>query len=92
MADHHEHVGAHGAREHALLHACGACGSLEVEPGFLQRVHDTTWKQADAEMRKLTRRARGTHAMFHVGSRHGLELIFRGSGVAARLVVPSSCR
>ena len=39
-------------------------------------------------MRKLVRRARGTHAELHVGSRHGLELVFRGKGEAARLVVP----
>ena len=43
-------------------------------------------------MRKLVRRARGTHAEFHVGSRHGLELVFRGQGEAARLVVPRVCQ
>ena len=37
-------------------------GSLEVEPGFLQRVHTATWDQPDAEMQKLARRARGQHA------------------------------
>ena len=39
-------------------------------------------------MFKLVRRARGDHAEFHVGSRHALELVFRGQGEAARLVVP----
>ena len=43
-------------------------------------------------MRKLARRAHGTHAMFHVGTRHGFELVFRGKGEAARLVVPRICR
>ena len=38
-------------------------------------------------MQKIVRRAHGTHAQFHVGSRHGLELVFRGQGEAARLVV-----
>ena len=52
--------------------------SLEVKPTFLARVHEATWQASDAEMRKLARRARGTHAMFHVGTRHGFELIFRG--------------
>ena len=65
--------------------------SLEVEPTFLARVHEATWQASDAEMRKLVRRARGAHAMFHVGTRHGFEFGFRGSGEAARLVVPKSC-
>ena len=43
-------------------------------------------------MQKLVRRSRGTHAEFHVGSRHGLELVFRGQGEAARLVVPRACQ
>ena len=44
----------------------GVVGSLEVEPSFLARVHVATFDQADAEMRKLVRRARGNHALFHV--------------------------
>ena len=52
--------------------------SIEAEPTFLARVHEAMWQASDAEMRKLARRARGTHAMFHVGTRHGFEFIFRG--------------
>ena len=52
--------------------------SLEVKPTFLACVHEATWQASDAEMRKLACRARGTHAMFHVGTRHGFEFIFRG--------------
>ena len=44
----------------------GVIGSLEVEPSFLARVHAANLDQADAEMRKLVRRARGNHALFHV--------------------------
>ena len=36
--------------------------SLEVEPTYLARVHEATWQDADVEMRKLSRRARGSHA------------------------------
>ena len=36
--------------------------SLEVEPMYLARVHEATWHDADVEMRKLCRRARGSHA------------------------------
>ena len=36
--------------------------SLEVEPTYLARVHEATWQDADVEMRKLCRRARGSHA------------------------------
>ena len=36
--------------------------SLEVEPTYLARVHEATWHDADMEMRKLCRRARGSHA------------------------------
>ena len=57
----------------------------------MARVHEAMWQASDAEMRNLVRRARGTHAMFHVGTRHGFEFIFRGQGEAARLVVPKSC-
>ena len=35
---------------------------LEVEPTYLARVHEATWHDADVEMRKLCRRARGSHA------------------------------
>ena len=62
--------------------------TLDVEPTFLARVHKATWQSPDAEMRKIVRRAPGTHAQFHVGSRHELEQVFRGQGEAARLVVP----
>ena len=36
--------------------------SLEVEPTYLARVHEAMWQDADVEMRKLCRRARGSHA------------------------------
>ena len=36
--------------------------SLEVEPTYLARVHEATWHDADVEMRKLCRRACGSHA------------------------------
>ena len=62
--------------------------TLAIEPTFLARVHEATWQTPDAEMQKLVRRAHETHVQFHVGSRHGLELVFRGPGEAARLVVP----
>ena len=65
---------------------------MEVEPTFLARVNAATFDQPDAEMSKLVRRARGTHALFHVGTRHGVDFIVRGTGDAARLVVPDSCR
>ena len=35
---------------------------LEVEPTYLARVHEATLQDADVEMRKLCRRARGSHA------------------------------
>ena len=51
------------------------------------------WEELpDAEMQKLVRRARGDHALFHVRSRHGVEVVLRGTGDAARLVVPASYR
>ena len=34
---------------------------LEVEPTYLARVHEAMWQGADVEMRKLCRRARGSH-------------------------------
>ena len=36
--------------------------SLEIEPTYLSRVHVATWQDADVEMRKLCRRARGSLA------------------------------
>ena len=54
--------------------------SLEVEPTFLAHVHEAMWQASDAEMRKLARRARGTYAMYHMGTRHGLN-----SSLGARL-------
>ena len=63
-----------------------------MEPSFLAPVSASTFDQPDAEMSKLVRRARGTHALFHVRSRHGVDVVVRGTGDAARLVVPASCR
>ena len=56
----------------------GVVGSLEVEPRFLARVNAATFAHADAEMAKMVRCARGPHGMFHVFTRHGYELVFRG--------------
>ena len=88
MADHHEQTSATLARSSVAARL----NTLAVEPTFLTRVHEATWQAPDAEMRKLVRRARGDHAQFHVGTRHGLELVFRGQGEAARLVVPRVCQ
>ena len=66
--------------------------SLEVEPTFLARVANTTWHDTDVEMHKIARRARGSHALFHVKQLHGFDLVYRGSGELARLVVPAACR
>ena len=71
---------------------CGHAASLVVEPTFLARVSSATFDQPDAEMQKLVRRACGAHAMFHVRSRHGVDVVVRGTSEAARLVVPASCR
>ena len=75
VADYHKQREATLASRNKVV---ARLGTLAVEPTFLARVHEATWKDPDAEMRKLVRRARGTHAQFHVGSRHGLELVFRG--------------
>ena len=70
----------------------GTALSLEVEPTFLARVANATWHDADVEMRKIACRARGSHALFHVKQLHGFDLVYRGSGELARLVVPAACR
>ena len=70
----------------------GTVMSLEVEPTFLARVSIATWHDADVEMHKIARCARGSHALFHVKQLHGFDLVFRGSGELARLVVPAICR
>ena len=44
------------------VHVDDQISSLEVEPTYLARVHEATWHDADVEMRKLCRRARGSHA------------------------------
>ena len=72
--------------------AVGTDLSLEVEPTFLARVANATWHDADVEMRKIARHTRGLHALFHVKQLHGFDLVFRGSGELARLVVPAACR
>ena len=36
--------------------------SLEVDPTYLARVYEAMWQNADVEMKKLCRRARGSHA------------------------------
>ena len=70
----------------------GTALSLEVEPTFLARVANIMWHDTDVEMRKIARRARGSHALFHVKQLQGFDLVFHGSGESARLVVPAICR
>ena len=70
----------------------GAVMSLEVEPTFLAHVANARWYDADMEMCKIARRARGSHALFHVKQLHGFDLVYRGFGESARLVVPAICR
>ena len=65
---------------------------LEVELIFLVHVAEATWANADVEMRKLVRRAQGSHASFHIRELHGVKLVFRGPQAAARLVIPATCR
>ena len=43
-------------------HVVDQISSLEVEPTYLARVHEATWQDADVEMKKFRRRARGSHA------------------------------
>ena len=66
--------------------------SLEVEPSYLARVSDASFGNADLESAKFVRRAKGEHALFHVRSKHGVQLVYRGTGDNARLYIPSSCR
>ena len=70
VADHHKQGKAMLATSSNVI---ARLSTLAIEPTFLTRVHEATWQTPDAEMRKLVRRARGTRAQFHVGSRHGLE-------------------
>ena len=70
----------------------GFVGSLEVEQTFLVCVSEAAWQHADVEMWKFVRRARSLHPLFHVHLVQGLELVFRGTGGAARLVVPATYR
>ena len=70
----------------------GAVMSLKVEPRFLARVENAMWHDTDMEMRIIARCVRGSHALFHVKQLHGFDLVFRGSGESARLVVPAICR
>ena len=50
------------------------------------------WHDTDVELRKIAHRARGSHALFYVRQLHGFDLVYRGSGELARLVVPAACR
>ena len=50
------------ARGTPSAHVVDQISSLEVEPTYLARVHEATWQDADVEMSKLCRRARGLHA------------------------------
>ena len=50
------------ARGTPIAHVVDQISSLEVEPTYLARVYEATWQDADMEMRKLCRRARGSHA------------------------------
>ena len=75
----------HGAR---VVHVL----SLEVEPMFFACVTEATRAEADVKMKKLIRRAQGSHASFHIRELHGFKLVFCGPQGAARLVIPASCR
>ena len=44
------------------VHVVDQILSLEIEPTYLACVHEATWQDADVEMRKLCRRACGSHA------------------------------
>ena len=50
------------ARGTPSAHVIDQILSLEVEPTYLARVHEATRQDADVEMKKLCRRARGSHA------------------------------
>ena len=50
------------ARGMPSAHVVKQISSLEVEPTYLARVYEATWQDADVEMRKLCRRARGSLA------------------------------
>ena len=50
------------ARGTPSAHVVDQISLLEVEPTYLAGVHEATWQDADVEMRKLCRRARGSHA------------------------------
>ena len=65
---------------------------LKAEPTFLAHVANSTWHDANMEMHKFAHHARGPHALLHVKQLHSYDLVFRGSGEKARLVVPGVCR
>ena len=65
---------------------------LAVESTFLSRVREAIWQAPGTEMWKPVRIACGSHAQFHMGSRHALELVFSGQGESARLMVPRVCQ
>ena len=69
VADHDKQVGATLACSNSVT---ARLNILAVEPTFLAWVHKATQQAPDTEMWKLVRRACGTHAQFHVGSRHGV--------------------
>ena len=69
MVDHHKQVGATLAHHSSVA---ARLNTLAIEPMFLSMVHEATWQAFDAEMQKFVRREHGTHAQFHVESRHGL--------------------
>ena len=50
------------ARETPGARVIDQISSLKVDPTYLARVHEATWQDADVAMRKLCRRARGSHA------------------------------
>ena len=81
-----------GATLECSSNVAARLNTLIVELMFLTRVHKATWQAPDAEMWKLVRRAHDICAQFHLRSRHKLELVFRGQGEAAKLVVPRVCQ
>ena len=49
------------ARGTPIAHVIKQILSLEVDPMYLARVYEAKWQNVDVEMKKLCRRARGSH-------------------------------
>ena len=64
VADHHLRccLGVNARVDTCGEHVQAFVSSLVAEHSFLARVYEATWDPSDVEMRKLTRRARGSIA------------------------------